>query len=138
MNLDPRSTAPYRPQSRAVSPVIGVVLMVAITVILAAAIGAFVFGLSPSGSSTAPIASVTLEADADHSNVTIVHDGGDPLHLSEFSLLLEGDLHETPPLNDSIRGGDREVVDTAWSPLEGELVLRHDPSGEIVARTTVT
>ncbi|MEF8869094.1 MAG: type IV pilin N-terminal domain-containing protein, partial [Haloarculaceae archaeon] len=41
----------------AVSPVIGVILMVAITVILAAVIGTFVLGLGDQVQSTAPQAS---------------------------------------------------------------------------------
>jgi len=55
----------------AVSPVIGVILMVAITVILAAVIATFVLGLGDQISSTAPQASFsfdydeTLDGDAD-------------------------------------------------------------------------
>ena len=37
----------FRKNEEAVSPVIGVILMVAITVILAAVIAAFVFGMAP-------------------------------------------------------------------------------------------
>lgn len=77
--------------THAVSPVIGVILMVAITVILAAAIGSSVFGQGPaesapqanldikaagiSGASTAAIASVRLE-----------HLGGDPIHFEKDTL----------------------------------------------------
>ncbi len=48
---------------KAVSPVIGVILMVAITVILAAVIASFVFGLGSKAPKTAPQAQVSL-ADA--------------------------------------------------------------------------
>ncbi|WP_122088325.1 type IV pilin [Halalkalicoccus subterraneus] len=51
---------------RGVSPVIGVVLMVAITVILAAVIGAFVLGLGD-GLGTNPQAGVTVEGDGSES-----------------------------------------------------------------------
>ncbi|MUV91049.1 type IV pilin [Halapricum sp. CBA1109] len=47
----------------AVSPVIGVILMVAITVILAAVIATFVLGLGESVSETAPQASFTTDYD---------------------------------------------------------------------------
>ena len=47
----------------AVSPVIGVILMVAITVILAAVIATFVLGLGEQVSSTAPQASFTFDYD---------------------------------------------------------------------------
>ena len=54
-------------EDRAVSPVIGVILMVAITVILAAVIGTFVLGLGESVEQN-PSAGVTV----DNGNVTLV------------------------------------------------------------------
>ncbi|MEA1931619.1 MAG: type IV pilin N-terminal domain-containing protein [Euryarchaeota archaeon] len=62
---------------RGVSPVIGVILMVAITVILAAVIGAFVLGLGDQVSNNAPQASFSFEFDTDEQNVTVTHTGGD-------------------------------------------------------------
>lgn len=56
---------------RAVSPVIGVILMVAITVILAAVIGTFVLGLGDSVSQS-PQAGVTLSEQTDGSNTDVV------------------------------------------------------------------
>lgn len=47
--------------SRAVSPVIGVILMVAITVILAAVIGTFVLGLGDQVSESAPQANLQFD-----------------------------------------------------------------------------
>jgi flagellin-like protein len=49
----------------AVSPVIGVILMVAITVILAAVIATFVLGLGEQVSQTAPSTSFTFDLDED-------------------------------------------------------------------------
>ncbi len=63
---------------KAVSPVIGVILMVAITVILAAVIATFVLGLGDSLSSQAPQASFTCDGDS------LVHDGGDELPAGEI------------------------------------------------------
>jgi flagellin-like protein len=63
----------------AVSPVIGVILMVAITVILAAVIAAFVFGLgSPE---TAPQASIKA-SNMSEDGFTIVHQGGDQIDFT--------------------------------------------------------
>ena len=63
----------------AVSPVIGVILMVAITVILAAVIAAFVFGMGPP--EAAPQAAVRGSAATIGTNTTIKleHQGGDPI-----------------------------------------------------------
>jgi len=58
----------------AVSPVIGVILMVAITVILAAVIATFVLGLGDSLSNQAPQASFTCNDTG-----ALIHDGGDEL-----------------------------------------------------------
>ena len=66
---------------RAVSPVIGVILMVAITVILAAVIGTFVLGLGDQVQTTAPNAQLAFDADSD--NVTVSHDGGDTLDANQ-------------------------------------------------------
>jgi flagellin-like protein len=58
-----------RSDDHAVSPVIGVILMVAITVILAAVIGTFVLGI---GSSQSQNASAGIDYDANTDTVTVV------------------------------------------------------------------
>jgi flagellin-like protein len=60
----------------AVSPVIGVILMVAITVILAAVIGTFVLGIGQNQSTT-PQATFNFEYDESSYEVDIRHSGGD-------------------------------------------------------------
>ncbi|WP_416841220.1 type IV pilin [Haloferax sp. DFSO52] len=69
----------------AVSPVIGVILMVAITVILAAVIGTFVLGLGDQVSETAPQASFSFDYDGS-STLTITHESGDAIDASRISL----------------------------------------------------
>lgn len=118
------------------SPVIGVVLMVAITVVLAGAIGAFVFGLTPTDQSTTPVANLAFELTGDE-NVTISHEGGDPIELADTTLLLDGDVADSIDLNGTLRSGGRVEVNPSWDALAGELLLRHDPSGEILARRTI-
>ena len=60
---------------RAVSPVIGVILMVAITVILAAVIAAFVLDIGPGDSTISAAADVS--ADDDNVIVEVTSGGGD-------------------------------------------------------------
>lgn len=60
--------------SEAVSPVIGVILMVAITVILAAVIAAFVFGMAGQITKTKVISATAYRSDATH--VQITYQGG--------------------------------------------------------------
>jgi flagellin-like protein len=72
-------------EDRAVSPVIGVILMVAITVILAAVIGTFVLGLGDQVSESAPQAQFTFDYDgADQVNLT--HDGGDSIEADDLNV----------------------------------------------------
>jgi flagellin-like protein len=63
-----------RKNDEAVSPVIGVILMVAITVILAAVIAAFVFGMSGNISKTKVVAVTATQPDATH--ISITYNGG--------------------------------------------------------------
>ncbi|WP_137286801.1 type IV pilin [Halorussus salinisoli] len=81
-------------EERAVSPVIGVILMVAITVILAAVIGTFVLGLGDRVSQASPNAQFTFKysQDAVGSNdaVNITHDGGDGVESSQVNVSIDG------------------------------------------------
>jgi archaeal type IV pilus assembly protein PilA len=63
-----------RKNDEAVSPVIGVILMVAITVILAAVIAAFVFGMSGNISKTKTVAVTAQQPDGTH--ITVTYQGG--------------------------------------------------------------
>ena len=80
----------------AVSPVIGVILMVAITVILAAVIGTFVLGLGGSIQETAPQAQFDFDWDSSGGSatcsltsggdLTITHVSGDPIAATTLGL----------------------------------------------------
>jgi flagellin-like protein len=89
-------------EERAVSPVIGVILMVAITVILAAVIGTFVLGLGDQLGNNAPQATFSVSDDSDPYDggtngvdvVNIDHNGGDTLQGQNIRIILrtgEGD-----------------------------------------------
>lgn len=62
-----------RKNDEAVSPVIGVILMVAITVILAAVIAAFVFGMSGNISKTKVVAATATQ---NGDTINVVYQGG--------------------------------------------------------------
>lgn len=64
----------FTKNEEAVSPVIGVILMVAITVILAAVIAAFVFGMAGNISKTKVVAAVATKPTAD--SVVVTYQGG--------------------------------------------------------------
>ena len=79
----------FRENEDAVSPVIGVILMVAITVILAAVIAAFVFGMGSGVQSTKTV-SVTLQKDGTDLKV-IINGGPDLAELNYLKVTFDGD-----------------------------------------------
>ncbi|PSQ60739.1 type IV pilin [Halobacteriales archaeon SW_7_71_33] len=96
MKLDNIKTV-IKADDRAVSPVIGVILMVAITVILAAVIGTFVLGLS-GNTNSAPQAQWQIQSDniGDNDNtndgVNILHQGGDAVNTDDLLVSIGGEV----------------------------------------------
>jgi len=89
----------YVPGDRAVSPVIAVILMVAITVILAAVIATFVLSLGSSVSETAPQANFEFAFDdgdagsnlyGPNDQLTITHSGGDTMASDALVVRMTG------------------------------------------------
>lgn len=80
---------------RGVSPVIGVILMVAITVILAAVIATFVLGLGEQVSQTAPQANFDFDVEGDGSGVdtlTVSHTGGQTIDRENIKINVGGSV----------------------------------------------
>ena len=121
--------ATLRKDKRAVSPVIGVILMVAITVILAAVIAAFVFGYGAPEAS--PQASLNIvKADATTEKVTLEHRGGDSIVFSETVVIVTQDIG-TPATK--ANGGALVAV----SGFEAGSSAVFEP-GELAIQTTAT
>ena len=100
-------------EDRAVSPVIGVILMVAITVILAAVIGTFVLGLGDSIGQNAPSASWSTAEDDEvgtNGEVTFTHEGGQDVAVEDLSTNMDEDL-DTSGVNDIMSAGDSVSVE---------------------------
>jgi len=111
---------------RAVSPVIGVILMVAITVILAAVIGAFVLNLGSNLGNNGPQAQVAIQ-DASASltssqadNVfTITHNGGDTLQASQLKIMVtDGNGNKWAETGLNTAAGSIDPVSGASKPLD--------------------
>ncbi|MFC7136625.1 type IV pilin N-terminal domain-containing protein [Halobaculum litoreum] len=121
---------------RAVSPVIGVILMVAITVILAAVIGSFVLGLGNSVQQTAPNAN--FQFDYNSTGVNATHTGGETIPGdADLNLTVNGTSYAnagadsvsagyTLRANPGISTGD--AVRVVWTSATGETsqVLAED------------
>jgi flagellin-like protein len=91
---------------RAVSPVIGVILMVAITVILAAVIGTFVLGLGDQVQQTSPNAQWNWDETASD-QLDLTHEGGDSVDPSLLTVSTD-----TGSVSNTCNGG------TAWGSSE--------------------
>lgn len=132
---------------RAVSPVIGVILMVAITVILAAVIGSFVLGLGDQLQDTSPRANFGFDTttvgvadsdgdaatETDATAVTISHETGDSIQSSNLNVLVNGQQAYTEGSTDVVSGTFTGEVNAGSSIT----ILAATDSAEVETGTSV-
>jgi len=124
-----------RMDEKGVSPVIGVILMVAITVILAAVIASFVFSISPP---TAKPPNVGLRALGGDGMIIIEHIGGEPLNCTDVTVYVDGS-----PLSGSLNCGTDdwltvgEQVEISADPGVRRVRIIHNPTNSIIFTATV-
>ena len=111
---------------RAVSPVIGVILMVSITVILAAVIGAFVLEFGSSVSDSPPTVQFDMTVDSDN-NAKILHEGGDVFEADSVSITnneseytFESGSVSAGDKSNSFNVSDGDTVRVVWESDNGE------------------
>ncbi|WP_042662452.1 type IV pilin [Haloferax sp. ATB1] len=113
-------------EDRAVSPVIGVILMVAITVILAAVIGTFVLGLGDQVSETAPQASFSFDYNSTSGDLVITHDSGESITSANVEIV--DPSGSATDWDDAANNGDGKITAgesdtiTLSSPSSGDTV----------------
>lgn len=126
-------------QSRGVSPVIGVILMIAITVILSAVIGVFVLGLSDAVQETPP--TVQLELEKSHDNVSVTHMSGETIDAHRLVMIspsgAEIDFADTEQWagtgwDQSVRAGDRAMTVNGFEPGEYRIVWQTDGASSVL------
>jgi flagellin-like protein len=112
---------------RAVSPVVGVALLIAIAVILAAVIGVVVLGLGTTGADT-PQAQLNGEF-LDDNSYELRHRGGDPLDSDNIVIRYNGN---EDPLPQDLRAGDSISDNTTSDVTEGDEVsiIWEDPNSD--------
>lgn len=129
--------------TRGVSPVIGVILMVAITVILAAVIGAFVLDLGSNLGSTGPQTQLTAQQGSSPGDIVVNHKGGDALQVSEVKVQLNGTAVDSGNLtwgsdsSSEFTVGEKLTInaDNVTDVTTGdtvELTIVHEPSQSIL------
>lgn len=135
----------FESDDRAVSPVIGVILMVAITVILAAVIGTFVLGLGDSLGDSQPTAQFSVDFDSSTNNTTIEHSGGDQIDSDELEVIVsdpDSDLSANGTVSRSVSVGDTLDVnlddgsDNTDTPSNLRVRVIHQPSDSILLDRT--
>ena len=130
-------------EERAVSPVIGVILMVAITVILAAVVGSFVLGLASDVSENAPTVQIDFNYDSDDESVILIHDGGSSFQSADVRLAGADDSEQIRGSGDwdgTVRTGDATDPIALTDADEGDtlrLVWEGSSSSSVIARSTV-
>jgi len=107
---------------RALSPVVGIILLVALAVILAAVVGAFALGLgleeSPPQATFETEQTTKMFDDGDTANLsvlTISHNGGDPVDTDNLEVVIN---EEDGGVAYGIDDDENEVVD----PFENETI----------------
>ena len=97
----------FRENEDAVSPVIGVILMVAITVILAAVIAAFVFGMSGNVDTQKRVAATATQQGT---SIVVTYQGGaDYLSVTNLTVTVTNSTGET------VKNSSNGTPEVGWS-----------------------
>ncbi|EMA65165.1 hypothetical protein C461_15025 [Halorubrum aidingense JCM 13560] len=137
----------FNTDDRAVSPVIGVILMVAITVILAAVIGTFVLGLGDSLGDNQPTAQLSVDIDESTNTTTIEHNGGDSIDSDSLRVVFTSDSSSTVrgeatigdrlSVGDSVANQSTSDTNEIGSGEEVRIRVIHQPSDSILLDRTI-
>jgi len=124
-----------RKNEKGVSPVIGVILMVAVTIILAAVVWTFVNSYASTRIIKAP--SAVLQAVGETGVIKIKHIGGDPIPCAELSISDGGSwsLNQAACTDGYFSVGET-LSNSADSGIHTVTVI-HTPTNTVLLQTTV-
>ena len=105
----------------AVSPVIGIMLMLVVTIIIAAVITGFATDLSKDTEKT-PTA--FFDADSENGKIMLKHKGGEPIRLKDIQLTLE-----------QVGGVNKNGIIFTRYGADGQITVRGDDSQNAVVST---
>lgn len=110
-------------EDRAISPVVGVVLIVAITLLLVALTGSSLTNFGQDAANTAPQASLSVSVNAAADKITISHDSGDRLAAQRTRVVVTIDGSESSwsetSASDALSVGEDATFNFSASPDEG-------------------
>jgi len=109
---------------RGVSPVIGVILMVAATIVIAAVVMGMLGGFK--APTTTPVVSISAEnyVETPDPDIIINHNGGDTLKANDFqiSVVEVGDAPVYKTITENFQAGDSIFVKTTTTNTTGNLI----------------
>ena len=140
----------YIKNEEAVSPVLGVILMVAITVIVATIIAVFMFGVGePDEAPQAKLKITALNDGTTNTTITLKHEGGDPLLLRECLITVtDADTgNALSAVNDPLGTGGTltpgnpvtysNMTATSSTGTILEVMIMDEPTGQLLANVQV-
>lgn len=127
-----------RQNTDAVSPVVGVMLMLVVTIVIAAVVSAFAGGM---GSSQQKVPQVSFNAEYSQAEgMTIYHNGGDTLTIGDFRIFLtpssnlysiESDSYVTEIDQKLVSNGESNVGTMWYDRLKGDRKVPRFAPGDV-------
>ena len=114
---------------RAVSDVVGNILMVAITVIMAAVVAGAIFGMKP----PADVPHVSYEIEINGTNLNLIHMGGQQVRVSDLKFMASG-VEVLNTTNSEINNTGIWKIGTTitLNTNNSDLMIVHLPSRELI------
>lgn len=119
--------------TRAVSPVVSVILLVAIAVILSGTLAVIVLGFAETASDSGPTTALSTVSDENSDNITFVHRAGDNLDPEELEVV--GAESWSSP-EEEIRAGDAIEVEPAVAADNVAVTWNDEQTSTILASTS--
>jgi flagellin-like protein len=98
-------------EQKGVSPVVGTILLIAITVALAAVVATLVSGLGGRGTPPSAMLTVVAENDGENLNITISHEGGDDLATQDLEIKVDDETKSFPTVDPTLTVGESITIE---------------------------
>lgn len=120
-------------KEKGVSPVVGTILLIAITVALAAVVATLVSGLGGRGTPPSAMLTVTAENTGSTTTLSITHEGGDDLALADLKVkaIDSTEVENTKIGTGTFSVGDDKNVIMGLDTKDGDVItvyIIHEPS----------
>lgn len=136
--MTPSNQSDNGADDRAVAPVLGIALIIAITVILAGVVGFIVLGVD-AGANSAPNAELKFsqtENATGHYDITVAHEGGDKLKADDVHVVItdnSGDADSGSFSEDLTAGNELQIVTNDTESGDIVRVTWNDPNSDKTA-----